>query len=49
MIVIEDDKIKAVGPNLTAPAGAQVIDLGRATELERATFVMGGLVAKGER
>ena len=33
VVVIEDDKIKAVGPNVAVPSGAQVIDLGRATLL----------------
>lgn len=33
VVVIEDDKVKAVGPGLAAPAGAQVIDLKGATLL----------------
>jgi len=31
VIIIEGDKIKAVGPNLAIPAGAEVIDLSRMT------------------
>lgn len=33
MILVEGDLIKAVGPNLTIPAGATVIDLSRSTVL----------------
>lgn len=33
VVVIEDGKIKAVGPGLTVPSGAKVIDLGDATLL----------------
>jgi imidazolonepropionase-like amidohydrolase len=33
VLVIEADRIKAVGPNLSVPPGAQVIDLGNATLL----------------
>jgi len=33
VVVIEDDKIKAAGPNIAVPAGAQVIDLKSATLL----------------
>src|SRR4030065_1415414 len=33
VILIEGEKIKAVGPNLAIPAGAQVIDLSKSTVL----------------
>jgi imidazolonepropionase-like amidohydrolase len=33
IVVIEDDRIKAVGPNIAIPAGAQIIDLRGATLL----------------
>jgi imidazolonepropionase-like amidohydrolase len=33
IVVIEDDRIKAVGPNVAIPAGAQIIDLHGATLL----------------
>ena len=31
MILIEGERIRQVGPGLTVPSGAQVIDLGRST------------------
>jgi imidazolonepropionase-like amidohydrolase len=33
VVIIENDKVKAVGANVAVPAGAQVIDLGRSTLL----------------